>query len=176
MMEIEKKFAQMDLSSIKELPLKMFVKGCWQYQNFSTKKALERIDYSMLGWSDKFAHNQFDAIVAYIKYGSCSTFVTQNMKKYLEEIIHSNKYVPLVPSKADRRKEFKRYAKKINVPVRRKEITPKSIVEKFLYAVCQNNIFYTFSTEKEMNSFIQGVKSVNSDADIKLQKITVLED
>lgn len=181
MMEIEKKFATADLSSLKEVPIKLFAKACVQYQDYKTKSAMSRINYKSTGWSESTAIAMFDAANTYIRNGAKSKGINNDLYRAIDEVVASKKYIPLTPSKNDARRILARKHK----PTVKVTAQPSTIpvvvntfkaIQEFLYAVQSNNLFYTFKTEREMNSFIQGVKFANPEADVKTTKISIAED
>ena len=106
--QLEKNLKNTDLNQFKEAPLKMFAKGCIQYQDFKPSVAIMMIGECATGWSESSRSMYFNGIKNYIKTGvfngrTCSV----KLKEQVDELLRTKKYVALTPSNEDRAKDYK---------------------------------------------------------------------
>lgn len=173
MMKIEKEFAKMDLSSLKETPVKLFAKNCIQYQDFKANDALDKFNYAGTGWNRTTAMTYFQNIRKYLKTGKfCNRACSTKLKKEVDALKY--RYVALVPKDEEKWDGKLSISDKDNTEMKKQETKQEEYVVKFIYAVCLSNIFYTFQTQHEADIFSQALDVAN--VEYKIKKISIIEE
>lgn len=144
--QLEKNLKSIDLNQFKEAPLKMFAKGCIQYQDFKQDVALKMIGECATGWSKSSRGMYFNGIKNYLKTGvfngrTCSV----KLKEQVDELLKSKKYVALTPSNEDRAKNYK--------PRKNKVVVPQKVVEEFIDVTTQANTNYGVKIDNTIKLF-----------------------
>lgn len=175
MMEIEKNLAKTDLNQFKEAPLKMFAKGCIQYQDFKQSIAINMIGECATGWSKSSRSMYFNGIKNYLKTGvfngrTCSV----KLKEQVDELLKSKKYVALTPSNEDRAKDYK--------PRKYKVVVPKKVVEELItvtapactnYGVKINNTIKLFPTKDACMAYIECYREFDNTKDLAIVNLSI---
>lgn len=173
-MLLEKKLKGTDLSNYVTPPRERFVIEALRYRNYAVNVALERTKSK---WEDLFAIQTagfyFREIRRYFETGE--TILSTGYKK----LIDKNRNIEALPvdNTDNKRRFFKSTRKKIEVPVKRKEIpqleivnnTPKNeVVEKFSYGIRFNGCcIITFENEHEQEMFLKGMEMASIIKDYK---------
>lgn len=175
MMEIEKNLAKTDLNQFKEAPLKMFAKGCIQYQDFKPSVALMMIGECATGWSKASRGMYFTGIRNYLKTGEFkSRACSVKLKEHVDELLRSKKYVALKPSDEDRAKDYK--------PRKRKVVVPKKVVEELItvtapactnYGVKIDNTIKLFPTKDACMGYIECYREFDKTADLAVVNLCI---
>lgn len=176
MMEIEKNLATTDLNPFKNIKEKRMAKGIIQYQNFMTKVALEKIDYT--GYSLPTAKNMFQEGLRYLKTGTyCKSSGVGTLIKYIDE--YKSRFVALTPKDSERRRTANKSNKaqstsRVKQVAQSKPVTsPISVTEMFNFGIEMNGQFHKFKSADERCGFLRALKYVNNDSDIKLCHMTI---
>lgn len=173
--QLEKNLKTTDLNQFKDAPLKLFAKGCIQYQDFKEKVAIMMIGECGTGWSERSRRTYFTNMRYYLKTGvfngrACSV----KLKAYVDELLKSKKYVALTPSNEDRAKDYK--------PRKNKVVVPKKVVEELItvtapactnYGVKIDNTIKLFPNKDACMGYIECYREFDRTTDLAVVNLCI---
>ena len=132
-----------------------------KYQNFSTNAIVRRVENS--GYSERMLRFYIDKGIAYIKHGTARKELGK-MAQYIDDGLKEC-IQPLVPSRCDKRRSFKKESKTVAPPkvVRVLEAINK---KKTAFVVKFNNNALMYEGKDEAEAFKQGLYFAGINANI----------
>lgn len=163
MMELEKRLASTDLNQFKEAPKQIMAKEILRYRNFTPKAALSKMN--RVAYSDSTLISYLNQGFRYLETGYVQPHKGfEPIAQYIDQ--YKNRISALTPSEADRRIKRKRWgkgsgARRIPTCKKQQAVAQQSVTESFVYMVQIDgfNRAHIFTTEKECNAFVDGVKA-----------------
>ena len=172
-MEIEKKFAQADLSVFKQGPIDTFAKGICKYRLFNVASAMPLISH--VGFKDSSAKMIFNVLSRYLVTGEKST---TSIGKHLYEAVDKYKYScpALTPTESQKRRvvnQPKRSKKEVTKPVLEIPEEPKKLTETLptSYGIKIGNVIKLFIDKNCCDAYMEAYKEFNKDIEYEVVKL-----
>lgn len=170
MMEIEKKLAQTDLNVFKTAPAELLARQIVQYQNFSNKAAMSKIN--CMSYSPSAVRNYLTLGISYIKNGYKTRSVPTSIYNAIDMWQEKN-LQPLTPAAGEERKFKKKKISEIVKPKVSVPDVPKVLTEKFEYGIKMGNTIKIYDSEEQCKVFIDALDFARVDTEHKLVMVMI---